>query len=125
MDALVLLSYFGIYGIWGLCGLREIHVLLFLSIMDFWAHDGIYQSMRVLTQVTLLDPLTTVDGGAPVWVKVVQFDLIAALKDCEGDWRVPFEKWMLQNCTDSCWNMQLSHDSATSASGVFIAPHRN
>lgn len=66
MDALVLLSYFDIYGIWGLCGLREIHVLLFLSIMDFWAHDGIYQSMRVLTQVTLLDPLTTVDGGAPV-----------------------------------------------------------
>lgn len=66
MDAPVLLSYFGIYDIWGLCGLREIHALLFLSIMDFWAHDGIYQRMRVLTQVTLLDPLTTVDGGAPV-----------------------------------------------------------
>lgn len=85
----------------------------------------VYQSMCVLTQVTLLDPLTTVDGGAPVWVKVVQFDLIAALKECEGDWRAPFEKWMLQNCTDSCLNMQLSHDSVTSASGVFNVPQRN
>lgn len=99
--------------------LREIHVLLFLSFKDFWAHDAIYQSMWVLTQVTLLDPLNTVDGGAPVWVKVVQFDLIGALKECEGDWRVPFEKWMLQNCPDSCLNMQHSHVSVTPASGIF------